>query len=126
VASQFATIDEYIGSFPEDVQVILEKIRHTIRNAAPGAEEIISYGIPTFTLGGKHLVYFAAWKRYISVYPLPAGGEGFEREIAPYRAAKSTARFPLGKPIPYDLIARLVALHVEHRLAAEELRYNAH
>jgi uncharacterized protein YdhG (YjbR/CyaY superfamily) len=122
---QFATVDEYIGSFPEDVQVILVKVRQTIRSAAPGAEEIISYGIPTFTLGGKHLVYFAAWKRYISVYPLPAGDEAFEREIAPYRAAKSTARFPLGKPIPYDLIARLVALHVEHRLTDGESRYNA-
>jgi uncharacterized protein YdhG (YjbR/CyaY superfamily) len=126
VAKQFASIDDYIASFPTDVQTILQKVRETIRNAAPGAEEIISYGIPTFTLGGKHLVYFAAWKRYISVYPLPAGDDAFEREITPYRAAKSTARFPLGKPIPYDLIARLVALHVEHRLAGGQLRYNAH
>jgi uncharacterized protein YdhG (YjbR/CyaY superfamily) len=112
---QFATIDEYIGSFPEDVQVVLGKVRSTIRNAAPGAGERISYQIPAFTVGGRDLVYFAAWKHHISLYPVPVEDEAFEQELAPYRAAKSTVRFPLRKPVPYDLIERLVARRVERR-----------
>jgi len=115
VATSFATIDDYIGSFPEDVRVILQQVRRTIRGAAPDAEETISYKIPTFTLNGKDLVYFAAWKRYVSLYPLPPTNEALEQELAPYRAAKSTARFPYSQPIPYDLIGRLVALHVKYR-----------
>ena len=112
----FTTIDDYVGTFPEDVQAILEEVRRAIRKAAPAADETISYQIPTFTLNGRRLVSFAAWKRHISLYPLPAGDEAFDRELAPYRAAKSTARFPLGKPIPYNLIERLVALHVKQQV----------
>jgi uncharacterized protein YdhG (YjbR/CyaY superfamily) len=112
---KFATIDDYIHSFPEDVQPILREVRQAIRRAAPGAGEIISYQMPTFTLDGKALVYFAGWKRYVSFYPIPRVDEALEREIAPYRAEKSTLRFPLGKPIPYDLIERLVALHVKEQ-----------
>jgi uncharacterized protein YdhG (YjbR/CyaY superfamily) len=111
----FATIDDYISTFPEDVQVILQQVRRTIRDAAPEAKETISYKIPTFRLAGKDLVYFAAWKRYVSLYPLPATDEALEQELAPYRAAKSTARFPYNQAIPYDLIGRLVALHVRYR-----------
>lgn len=113
---ELATIDDYISSFPESVQVILEEVRRTIRNVVPAAGETISYRIPAMTLNDKHLVYFAAWKRHISVYPVPAGDEAFERELAPYRAAKGTVKFPFGKPIPYDLIGRLVALQVRQRL----------
>lgn len=115
MADQFATIDDYINSFPEDVQVILEKVRRTIRKVVPGAGETISYQIPTITLNGKYVVYFAAWKHHISVYPLPATDEALEQELAPYRAGKGTARFPLREPIPYDLIERLVALLVKQR-----------
>jgi uncharacterized protein YdhG (YjbR/CyaY superfamily) len=115
VTRQFASIDDYISAFPEDVQIILKEVRRTIRKAAPAADETISYQIPTFTLNGRHLVYFAGWKRYISLYPLPAVDEALERELTPYRAAKSTVRFPLGKPIPYDLIERLVALRVQQQ-----------
>jgi uncharacterized protein YdhG (YjbR/CyaY superfamily) len=95
--------------------LILEQVRQTIRRAAPGATERISYQIPTITLNGKNLVYFAAWKRHIAVYPIPATDEAFEREIAPYRAAKGTLRFPLSRPVPSDLIHRLVALRVEQQ-----------
>jgi uncharacterized protein YdhG (YjbR/CyaY superfamily) len=116
VAEQFATMDQYIGSFPEDVQVILEEVRRRIQNVAPEAGETISYQIPTMTLGGRHLVYFAAWKHHISVYPVPAVvDESFEQELAPYRAGRGTVRFPLNKPIPYGLIERLVALLVQQR-----------
>lgn len=113
MADQFATIDDYIRSFPDDVQEILEEIRRTIRNAVPEAGEKISYQLPTITLDGKYLVYFAGWKHHISVYPLPEVDGAFERELAPYIAGKGTAKFPLDKPIPYDLIERLVALLVE-------------
>ena len=115
VAEQFATIDQYISSFPEDVQIILEAVRRAIRNVVPAAGETISYRIPTMTLNGRHLVYFAAWKRHISLYPVPAADEAFEQELAPYMAAKGTVRFPLHEPIPYDLIERLVALLVQQR-----------
>jgi uncharacterized protein YdhG (YjbR/CyaY superfamily) len=115
VAASATTIDDYIRACPEDVQVILQQIRRTIQNAAPEAQETISYKIPTFALKGKDLVYFAAWKRYVSLYPLPATDEALERELARYRAAKSTARFPYNQPIPYDLIGRLVARHVAYR-----------
>lgn len=116
---QYATIDEYISSFPEDVQSILTQVRQTARNAAPTAGEAISYAIPTLRLNGRDLVSFAAWKHHISLYPVPAVDDALAQELAPYRAAKSTLRFPLSKPIPYDLIARLVALHVKQRLDRE-------
>lgn len=115
MAEQFATIDQYIGSFPEDVQVILEEVRRRIRDVAPEAGETISYRIPTMTLGGRHLVYFAGWKHHISVYPVPAVDESFEQELAPYLAGRGTVRFPLNKPIPYGLIERMVALLVQQR-----------
>lgn len=115
MTKQFATVDDYVGSFPEDVQVILEQVRRTMREAAPAADETISYQIPTLALDGRYLVHFAAWKNHLAVYPAPVGDDAFEQEIAPYRAARSTARFPLRKPIPYDLIGRLVALRAKQR-----------
>lgn len=118
MTEQFTTIDQYVGSFPEDVQIVLQEVRRRIRNVVPAAGETISYRIPAMTLKGRHLVYFAAWKRHISVYPLPAADEAFERELAPYRAGQGTVRFPLHKPIPYDLIERLVALLVQQRDAS--------
>jgi len=106
-----ASVDDYIRTFPGDVQAVLESIRRTMRTAAPEAVETISYGMPTLLLDGKHLVHFAAWKHHVSVYPVPAADEAddaFERQIAPYRSGKSTAKFPLARPVPYDLIETLV------------------
>jgi uncharacterized protein YdhG (YjbR/CyaY superfamily) len=105
-----ATIDEYISAFPADVQAILERVRQAIRKAAPQATETMSYGIPTFDLNGKHLVFFAAWKHHISVYPLPAGDDAFQRKIAQYKRVKSTVQFPLDKTVPYDLVGEIVTL----------------
>ena len=93
-------IDEYIAAFPPEVQAILERIRATIRKAAPGAEETISYQIPAFTLGGA-LVYFAAFKRHIGLYPPVKGDAGLERAVAAYAGEKGNLRFPLDQPIPY-------------------------
>ncbi len=109
-------IDEYIAGFPDDVQEILEKVRMTIRKAAPDAEEAIKYQIPTFTLNGN-LLSFAAYKKHIGLYPVPAGTEKFQKELSVYKAAKSTVRFPLDKPIPFDLISKIVKFRVKENLA---------
>jgi len=94
------SIDEYIAAFPEDLQEILQKVRTTVRAAAPEAEETISYHIPTFTLKGRYLVYFAGYQKHVSVYPAPIGIAEFREELATYASGKGTAKFPLDKPIP--------------------------
>jgi len=120
MAAEFATVDEYIDSFPPDVQTILNEVRRTIRAAAPETDEKISYQMPTLTLDGRYVVYFAAWQRHVGLYPVPAVDDGLERELAPYRAAKAAVRFPLHEPIPYDVIARLVTFLVERRAHAAQ------
>ena len=112
---KFGTVGEYIGSFPAGVQPILEQVRRAIVDAVPGAAETISYHIPTITLGGRPLLYFAGWKRHISLYPAPAGDDALERRLAPYRSARSTLRFPLSQPVPYDLIAQVARLRLQQR-----------
>jgi uncharacterized protein YdhG (YjbR/CyaY superfamily) len=112
-ADKFASVDEYIGSFPDGVQAILQQVRQTILDAVPAARETISYQMPAITLGGAPLLYFAGWKRHISLYPAPAGDETFERRIEPYRAEKSTVKFPLSGPIPYDLVEQVAWLRTE-------------
>ncbi|HTK19632.1 MAG TPA: DUF1801 domain-containing protein, partial [Mucilaginibacter sp.] len=81
---ELLTIDEYLGSFPTDVKDILVKIRQIIQKVAPDATESISYKMPAFKLNGKDLVYFAAWKKHISMYPVPASSGAFEQELTPY------------------------------------------
>jgi uncharacterized protein YdhG (YjbR/CyaY superfamily) len=110
-------IDEYIAAFPNDIQEILEKIRMTIKKAAPTAEETISYEMPTFNLKGKYLIYFAAYKKHIGLYPVPTGDAEFNEEISIYQTGKGTLQFPLDKPIPYKLISKIVKLKVKENLA---------
>jgi len=110
-------IDEYIAAFPNDVQEILEKIRMTIKKAAPTAEETISYEMPTFNLKGQYLIYFAAYKKHIGLYPVPTGDAEFNEEISIYQTGKGTLQFPLDKPIPYKLISKIVKLKVKENLA---------
>jgi len=117
------TIDEYIAGFPNEVQQILEKIRRTIRAAAPDAQEIIKYKMPTFTLKGN-LVHFAAYKKHIALYPAPKGTERFNKRLVAYRTAKSTVKFPLDKPIPYDLIGQIVRLRVKDNLTKAKAKGN--
>ena len=109
-------IDGYIAQFPADVQAILEKVRATIRHAAPAATERISYQMPAFKLHGM-LVYFAAWKKHIGLYPPISGDNALEKTVAQYAGPKGNLQFPLDKPIPYDLIERIVKLRVEQDLA---------
>ena len=115
-------IDEYIAGFPNNVQEILERIRMTIRKAAPGAEETISYQIPTFTLKGKYLIYFAAYKKHIGLYPAPRGVQKFEKELSAYEGGKGTVRFPFDKPIPFGLIGRIVKFRVKKNLERAEAK----
>jgi len=114
--TQFHSIDEYIATFPEDVQKILEELRSTIRAAAPDAKETISYNIPTFTLNGKYLIYFAGWKNHVSIYPIPSGSEAFNKQIAKYVKGKGTLKFPLDKPLPLKLITKMVKLKLAENL----------
>ncbi|MGE5812549.1 MAG: iron chaperone [Ignavibacteria bacterium] len=115
--NKFETIDEYIKTFPEDVQKILQKIRETIKEAAPGAEEAISYQMPTFKLNGN-LVHFAGYKNHIGFYPTPSGTEAFKKEIAVYRAGKGSVQFPIDKPIPISLIKKIVKFRVNESAEA--------
>lgn len=110
------TIDEYIANFPDDIQKILQKIRKTIKKAAPDAQEKIGYGMPTLTLNGN-LVHFAAFKNHIGFYPTPSGTEKFKKEIASYKSAKGSIQFPLDEPIPYELITKIVDFRVKENLA---------
>ena len=117
----FASIDEYIATFPGEIQNILEEIRATIRAAAPDAVEKISYQMPTFFLKGN-LVHFAAFKNHIGFYPTPSGTEAFKEEIARYQGAKGSIRFPLDKSMPLDLISRIVKMRAAENLKKAELK----
>ena len=114
-------IDEYIANFPEDIQGILEQLRAAIREAAPEAEETISYQIPTFTLKGN-LVHFAAYKKHIGFYPASSGIEKFKNELSAYEGAKGSVKFPLDKPIPFDLISEIVTFRVKDNLERAEAK----
>lgn len=111
-----ATVDEYIDTFPEPVRGKLVELRETIRAAAPAATEKISYGIPTFFLGGN-LVHFAAFRKHVGFYPAPSAIAAFEAELAPYKRAKGSVQFPIDRPLPLDLVRRMVAFRVAESTA---------
>jgi uncharacterized protein YdhG (YjbR/CyaY superfamily) len=113
--SKATTIDEFIAGFPAETQAILEKVRLTIRKIAPEATEKISYGIPTFDLEGN-LVHFSGYQNHIGFYPGAGGIAAFQEEIAGYKSAKGSVQFPINKPIPYDLIERIVRVRVAQNL----------
>ena len=103
------TVDAYIEDFPEDVQALLQQVRSVIKAQAPEAVESISYGMPAYKMNGKPLVYFAGFKNHLGFYATPTGHEAFASELAPYKQGKGSVQFPLNQPIPFDLIARIVA-----------------
>ena len=113
--AQYKTIDEYIDTFPQDIQAILQKMRLAIHEAAPEATEAISYQMPTFKLNGN-LVHFAAAKNHIGFYPTPSGIERFKVELSNYKTSKGAVQFPLDKPIPYDLVKKIVSFRVGEAL----------
>ena len=112
---RFTSIDEYIATFPGEVQILLKELRATIRTAAPDAEEKISYQIPTFFLKGN-LVHFAAYKKHIGFYPTSSGIQAFQKELSIYKSAKGSVQFPLEEPLPLELIGRIVKYRVAENL----------
>jgi uncharacterized protein YdhG (YjbR/CyaY superfamily) len=111
----FRSIDEYIATFPEDIQALLEAVRATIKASAPGAEERISYQMPAFAQNGN-LVYFAALKNHIGFYPTSSGIEAFKDELSIYESSKGSVKFPISQPLPMELISKIVQFRVTENL----------
>ncbi len=107
------TIDEHISSLPKETSDMVQSIRTLVHKVAPDAKECIKYGIPTFTLNNKNLLHFAGYKEHIGFYPAPAGIEAFAKELAPYKKGKGTIQFQLDKPLPLELIKKIVAFRVK-------------
>ena len=112
---RFGTIDEYIATFPRNVQDILEELRQTIRDSAPDSKEAISYQMPAFKLNGN-LVYFAAFKNHIGFYPTSSAISKFKKELSLYEVSKGTVRFPINEPIPFDLLRKTVKCRAKENL----------
>lgn len=110
-----SSVDAYIASFEEPARSVLESLRRTILELIPGASETISYGIPTVTVDGKYVVYFAGWKHHVSLYPIPLVDVEMQETLARYRSGKGTLRFPLGEPMPETLIRGVVTLLADQR-----------
>ena len=117
----FNSIDEYIQTFPEDIQKILQEVRATIKASAPDAEEKISYQMPTFFLKGN-LIHFAAFKNHIGLYPAPRGIEEFKDELSAYKGAKGSVQFPLDQPMPLELITRIVKFKLAENIKNARLK----
>ena len=118
-------VDDYIAGYPKETQNILEQIRATIKKAAPDTEETISYGIPTFIIGGKYLVYFAACKNHIGLYPVPGATEEFEKDFSSYKTSgKGAIQFPLDKPMPLELVTKIVKFRMKKNLEKETTKKN--
>ncbi len=113
------TVDEFISSFPGDIQIMLEKIRAAIHEVAPDAKEKIGYGIPTFTLNGKNLIHFSAYKKHIGLYPGSNAIAVFAKELDGYNTSKGTIQLPLDKPLPLELIQKITKHCVEQNLSRQ-------
>ncbi|MEJ7589606.1 MAG: DUF1801 domain-containing protein [Ferruginibacter sp.] len=118
VTTKFTTVDDYIATFPPKTKSILKELRKTIKKAAPQAEEVISYNMPAFKLKGM-LVYYAAYKAHIGFYPTPSGIEAFKKELAGYERAKGSVKFPIDRPLPFNLVSEIVKFRVQENLAED-------
>lgn len=110
---QIQTIDEYISLFPKNVQDILEKLKQVIEESAPKAEQMINYGVPTFKLNGRNLVHFAAFKNHIGFYPTPSAITAFKNDLSEYKQAKGSVQFPIDKPIPFEVVMKIVKFRMD-------------
>lgn len=113
-SEKYTTVDEYINTFPDETQEVLQKIRTLIRKLAPNAPEGISYQIPAYQLGKGYYIYFSGWKDHVSLYPVPKGDDHFTQKLAPFRTGKGTLQFKLDQPIPYDIIETIVLGHLDN------------
>ncbi len=111
--NQSSGIEEYVRGLPDDSRRVVQRIRAIVLKLVPDVQETMRYGIPTFDVQGKHLLYVAAWKTHVALYPVPAGTPAFEKELAPYVKGKGTIRFPLNAALPYDLVERAVKFRVK-------------
>jgi uncharacterized protein YdhG (YjbR/CyaY superfamily) len=118
------TVNEYIAAFPDDIQLILNQVRITIRQAAPDAEESIGYGMPAYKLNGRPLVYFAGFKNHIGFYATPTGHIAFAKELSKYKQGKGSVQFPIDQPMPLELIAQIVEFRVIENLEKGKLKSN--
>ncbi|KKR05807.1 MAG: hypothetical protein UT34_C0002G0314 [candidate division WS6 bacterium GW2011_GWF2_39_15] len=109
-------VDEYIKNFPEDIQIRMRKLRKLIKDTIPGAVESISYKMPAYKINGKTLIYFAGYKNHIGFYPFPSGIEAFKKETSEYKTSKGAIQFPNNKPIPHDLVKRIVEFRVKESM----------
>lgn len=114
--TKFNSVDEYIASFPEETQKVLEEVRAIIKSIVPDARENISYQIAAFEVNGKNFIHIAGWKQHISIYPIPAGTDAFNKEIAKYADGKGTMKFPLDKPLPLKLIEKAIKYRLTDHL----------
>ena len=114
--TSFTSIDNYIATFPEDVQKIMQQLRETIKAAAPGVEEAISYNMPTFNLAGKYLVYFAGWKTHIEFYGATRGNAKFKEDLSAYETGQGTLKFSLAETLPLDLVTKIVKFRAAENL----------
>ncbi len=115
MVGRFTTVEEYVASLPEDVRPVVDEIRRVVRRVVPDVGETISYQMPTFVLDGLPLVHVAAWKHHLGLYPLPPMDAGLAALVEPYRGAKDAMRLRYDRPIPVDLVARVVAALVDLR-----------
>jgi uncharacterized protein YdhG (YjbR/CyaY superfamily) len=124
--ANFSNVDEYISAQPETAQVVLQLVRSTLRNALPGADEVLSYQIPAYRLHGGIVLYFAGWKQHYSLYP---AGEriaaAFKGQLASYKISKGTIRFPLSEPVPVKLIERLAKFRATEAVEREHSKRTA-
>ena len=116
MAPTAVSIDEYISTFPEATQELLQELRRRVLAALPGAEERISYQIPTFAIDGQYVIYVAGWKNHISIYPIPSGDAELDADLEPYLSGQGTIKLPLKQPVPWDLVDRAIAAQVAARV----------
>ncbi len=120
-SKKFKSVDEYLSALPKEVKALMQIIRKTIKEAAPQAEELISYNMPSFNLEGR-LVYYAAHTKHIGIYPMASGIEAFKKELSIYKGAKGSVQFPFEKPLPLKLITKIIKFRVEENLNKAKLK----
>jgi uncharacterized protein YdhG (YjbR/CyaY superfamily) len=119
---KFTSINEYVLTLPENAQKAMLEVIATIKDNVPDAEEHISYNMPAFKANGEYFIHFSAWKNHIGMYPIPAGNEAFQKQVEPYRSAKSSLNFPLDKPMPIKLITKFIKFKITENLKSTKVK----
>jgi uncharacterized protein YdhG (YjbR/CyaY superfamily) len=120
MSDRFATVDEYVAALPEDARPVMEEVRRVVHRVVPGVTETISYQMPTFVLDGRPLVHVAAWRKHLGLYPLPPMDDELATQVEPYRGAKDALQLRYDRPVPYDLVERVVGVLLDRRSTGED------